>query len=422
MDEPSATPPTPLDAGQSGRLERLLRATPMLVAEHNHERVLEQVAELSRELLAAKYVAVGLLGADGTTLTSFVTAGLTPEDRQRIGALPRGRGILGLVIKEGKVVRLRDLGAHPAACGFPPHHPRMHSFLGVPIIGRQGVLGDLYLTEKIGAEEFSDEDVHIALLLASIVGSAVENARFHERTSRLLEEVQELHRSRERFFAMVNHELRNALAGVYGWAEMLVRKKDPATVPRGAYEVMEGAEQAVALINDLLDLNRLDEDRLRPVLRDVDCRRLVRASLQRVTPIAAEKGVRLVEPPESLAVVCRTDVHRFEQIMVNLLTNAIRHTPRESMVDVQIESADSQVRFRVLDQGPGVAADQADRIFDIYYSTAMRADGGGAGGAGHGVGLALSRRLARLLGGDLVALPATGRGEFLLTIPAAGAV
>ena len=76
-----------------------------------------------------------------------------------------------------------------------------------------------------------------------------------------------LQRSRERFFATVNHELRNALAAIYGWAEMLVRKKDPATVPRAAYEVLESAGQAVALINDLLDLSRLDEDRLKPVIR-----------------------------------------------------------------------------------------------------------------------------------------------------------
>ena len=84
--------------------------------------------------------------------------------------------------------------------------------------------------------------------------------------------MQQLQRSRERFFAMVNHELRNALAGVYGWAEMLVRKKDPATVPKAAFEVLDSADQAIALVNDLLDLSRLDEDRLKPVIREVERR------------------------------------------------------------------------------------------------------------------------------------------------------
>ena len=109
---------------------------------------------------------------------------------------------------------------------------------------------------------FTEEDEYIAVLLASTIAAVVENARLHEESARLLEEVQQLHRSRERFFAMVNHELRNSLAAVYGWAEMLVRKKDPATVPPAAFEVLDSAQQAVGLINDLLDLSRLDEDRL----------------------------------------------------------------------------------------------------------------------------------------------------------------
>jgi signal transduction histidine kinase len=114
----------------------------------------------------------------------------------------------------------------------------------------------------------------------------VENARLHEESARLIEEVQELHRTRERFFAMVNHELRNALAGVYGWAEMLVRKKDPATVPRAAFEVLDSARQAIGLINDLLDLSRLDEDRLKPVIRGVDPGAIARRAFGHVTPAA----------------------------------------------------------------------------------------------------------------------------------------
>ena len=112
------------------------------------------------------------------------------------------------------------------------------------------MFGNLYLTEKIGGTLFTDEDEYIAVLLGNSLGAVVENARHHEESARLLEEVQQLHRARERFFAMVNHELRNALAAVYGWAEMLVRKKDPSTVPPAAYEVLDSAQQAIALIND----------------------------------------------------------------------------------------------------------------------------------------------------------------------------
>jgi signal transduction histidine kinase len=159
----------------------------------------------------------------------------------------------------------------------------------VPLIGKRGVLGDLYLTEKLDATEFTAEDEHLATLLAAKISAAIENARLHEDSARLLEEVQRLHRSRERFFAMVNHELRNALAAVYGWAEMLTRRKDPQTVPRAAFEVLDSAEQAIGLINDLLDLSRLDEDRLKPVMREVDCALVVRHAMARVTPAAQAK-------------------------------------------------------------------------------------------------------------------------------------
>ncbi len=404
------------DRGAGSRLERLIRATPELIGEHQIDPVLNRVADLARTTLEAKYAAVGLLNPDNRTFLSFTTSGLSDEERARIGTAPVGRGILGLVIREARVIRLGDLKAHAASAGFPPHHPPMKSFLGVPITGRQGVLGELYLTEKIGADEFSEEDVQIALLLASIIASAVENARFHERTTRLLEEVQQLHRSRERFFAMVNHELRNALAAVYGWSEMLVRKKDPETVPRGAFEILEAAEQAVVLVNDLLDLNRLDEDRLKPVIRDVDCCTVVHGAIQRVTPAANEKQVTMAGVDRKGGFVCRTDAHRIEQIFVNVLSNAIRHTPAGSSVSVNAQSVPPMIEFRVEDEGPGVPADSIDRIFDIYYTTAS-SDGGGAG---HGVGLALSRRLARLLGGDLTAVPrAGGGGLFVLTLPAA---
>src|SRR6266496_577278 len=236
------------------RLERLVAAGTLLTSELSLEGVLQQTVVIAAEVIGARFAAIGVLAPDGRLLESFTTYGITPEERARIGPPPRGHGILGLVIREARPIRLPDLAKHPDSYGFPPHHPPMQSFLGVPIIGRRGVFGNLYLTEKIDAQAFSEDDEHMAVVLAAITGAAVDNARLHEESARLLEEVQSLHRTRERFFAMVNHELRNALAAVFGWAEMLVRKKDPATVPRAAFEVLDSAQQAIALINDLLDL------------------------------------------------------------------------------------------------------------------------------------------------------------------------
>ncbi|MGH7561237.1 MAG: ATP-binding protein [Gemmatimonadales bacterium] len=394
------------------RIERVIREVPTLMAELDPQAVLRRVAELVSHIVGARYVAVGLLAPDGRTLESFVTTGLTDAQRAAIGKLPIGRGILGLLITEGRPIRLRNLTKHPASSGFPAEHPPMRSFLGVPITGRQGVLGELYLTEKIDAEEFNEEDEYIAVLLSITTASAVENARLHGERSRLLEEVQQLQRSRERFFAMVNHELRNALAAVLGWAEMLVRRKEPGTVPRAAHEVLDSAQHAASLINDLLDLSRLDEDRLKPVIRNVECGRVLRSAVQRVHHAAAERSVYLemTEPPPGL--LTQTDAHRVEQILVNLLRNAIRHSPESSTVSARVAAENGGVVFEVTDQGPGIPPGDVEHIFDLYYTSAREDQ------VGSGLGLPLSRRLARLLGGDLVAVSRPGAGGlFVLRLP-----
>ncbi|HEX5575077.1 MAG TPA: HAMP domain-containing sensor histidine kinase, partial [Gemmatimonadales bacterium] len=257
-------------------------------------------------------------------------------------------------------------------------------------------------------------DEEIAVLLAAKTSAAIENARHHEESARLLEEVQQLHRARERFFAMVNHELRNALAGVQGWAELLVRKKDPGAVPRAAFEVLDSAQQAVALINDLLDLSRLDENRLNPDIRSVAPVSMARRAVARVTPAAKAKQINLRLAPETDLPNCETDSSRVEQILVNLLGNAIKYSPKQSSVTVSISADEQFVMYQVEDEGPGVPASEVERIFDIYVTKP------GEDTRGLGLGLPLSQRLARLLGGELRAVATPGKGGcFILQVPAA---
>jgi signal transduction histidine kinase len=395
------------------RLERLVITTSALIGEVSLEGVLKHVVEAAAELIGAHYAAIGVLAPDGSLLESFTTYGVDDELRARIGDPPRGHGILGLVIREARPIRIPDLTRHPDSYGFPPHHPEMHSFLGVPIIGRRGVFGNLYLTEKLGGALFTEEDEYIAVLLASSIAAVVENARLHEESARLLEEVQQLHRARERFFAMVNHELRNALAAVYGWSEMLVRKKDPATVPPAAFEVLDSAQQAIGLINDLLDLSRLDEDRLKPVIRAVEPGSVAKRAAGRVTPAAEGRQVTIELEMASGLPACETDASRVEQILVNLLGNAIQHTPERSTVRLEVTAGDGTIVYTVRDQGPGIPESDLERVFDIYASKKPEE------ARGVGLGLPLSRRLARLLGGDLQALANAGAGgEFVLELPA----
>ncbi|MGH7619098.1 MAG: sensor histidine kinase, partial [Gemmatimonadaceae bacterium] len=236
----------------------------------------------------------------------------------------------------------------------------------------------------------------------------------HEESAQLLAEVQQLHRTRERFFAMVNHELRNALAAVYGWSEMLVRKKDPATVPRAAFEVLESAQQAVALLNDLLDLSRLDEDRLKPIIKAVEPISVANRSMRRVTPAAQLKQITLQLVVAPQLPTCETDASRLEQILINLLANAIKYTPEHSVVRVSVSAHQGRIVYQVEDEGPGVPADDVERIFDVYVTKASEKS------VGLGLGLPLSRRLARLLGGELRAMAQPGKGGcFVLEVPTA---
>ena len=401
------------ELGTDPRFEQLIVATSGLISELSLDGVLQRVVEVAAQIIGAHYAAVGVLAPDGRMLESFTTYGIDEAARARIGPPPRGHGILGLVIREAQPIRLPDLTRHPDSFGFPQHHPPMHSFLGVPIVSRRGVFGNLYLTEKIGEPAFTDRDEHIAVLLAAITASAVENARLHEESARLLDEVQQLQRTRERFFAMVNHELRNALAAVYGWSEMLVRKKDPATVPKAAFEVLDSAERAIGLINDLLDLSRLDEDRLKPAIRSVEPASVVRRALLRVTPAANARQIHLELEAEPALPSCRTDSSRLEQILVNLLGNAVQHSPEGTAVLVRITHRDALIQYAVQDHGPGIEPDDLERIFDIYVTKAAGEH------QGMGLGLPLSRRLARLLGGELRAeLRSEGGGRFVLELPA----
>jgi signal transduction histidine kinase len=377
------------------------------------EGVLQRVVQVGAEVIGARYAAIGVVGPDGRDLESFTTYGVDAELRASIGPPPRGHGLLGLVIREGKPIRLPDLTKHRDSYGFPPNHPPMRSFLGVPIVGRSSVVGNLYLTEKTGGEVFTEEDEDIAVLLAETTAAAVENVRHHEESARLLEEVQRLHRTRERFFAMVNHELRNALAAVYGWSEMLVRKKDPATVPRAAFEVLDSAQYAVALISDLLDLSRLDENRLMPVIRAVEPLSMAKRAMGRVTPAANLKQVALQLESSPDPPSCETDASRVEQILVNLLGNAIKYAPERSTVRVNITARERRIIYQIEDEGPGVPPGEVERIFDIYVTKADEE------GRGLGLGLPLSRRLAQLLGGELHAVARVGKGGcFILEVPA----
>ncbi len=157
------------------RVARSWRADP--------QAVLDRILTTAREVTGARYAALGILDEQRTELEQFLTLGLDDQTRDAIGDLPRGQGVLGVLINEPRPLRLSDVGQHPRSYGFPEHHPPMHGFLGVPIVIRGAAWGNLYLTEKQDGE-FSDADEEAALILADWAATAIENARLYQSSER----------------------------------------------------------------------------------------------------------------------------------------------------------------------------------------------------------------------------------------------
>lgn len=385
------------------RVEQLVSAAVRMTSEHDLDRVLMAFADSAREVIGAQYAAIGVLNEEGSGLGHFVSSGLPEDIVRRIGPPPRGLGILGLLIKDPHPLRLKNLRDHPASYGFPPHHPEMTSFLGVPIPGQNRPIGNLYLTNKEGAEEFSAEDEAFAVMLAAHAAVAVQNAR-------LIAQVRAAQHARERFYSTINHELRNALTAVYGWAELLLRKagEDP---PRPVLEVYESAERTLGLLEDLLDLSRMEAGRLLPAVRQVDARRIVKESVATIEPAALRKGIPVEVTPLEAPVTARTDPQRVRQILINLLTNAVRHSPEGKPVRIEVQVTDETLAFAVIDHGEGIAPEKLQAIFEPFERAGRHWE------RGTGLGLAVSRRLAQLLGGTLSVESRPGRGaRFTLTV------
>jgi signal transduction histidine kinase len=180
------------------RDRRLIEAGMILASELSLEAVLIRIVELAVDLTDARYGALGVLTPDGRLIEEFITVGITPEERAALGDPPTGHGLLGVLITEARPLRIPDISADPRSVGFPPNHPPMHSLLGAPVAGRGRVFGNIYLTDKQGAEMFDEEDERVLVVLATQAAIAVENARLYDETERKSRELQKLQMLEER--------------------------------------------------------------------------------------------------------------------------------------------------------------------------------------------------------------------------------
>jgi signal transduction histidine kinase len=321
-----------------------------------------------------------------------------------MGALPTGHGILGLLVRDSRPIRLHDLRDHPDSVGVPKNHPKMRSFLGVPITSRGRVFGNLYVTEKVGGGDFDDNDLDLLRVLAAQAAIALENAQ--------------LRLTRDRFFAASSHELGNAIAALKVWARHLLRDTpaDPDELRAGLRNLAGSAEQTGRLVEDLLSLSKLQEGRLTLDPWRVDVAEVVAESVEHLRLEAESAEVSLVLLPPDGDLHAELDGGRLRQVVVNLVANAIKFTPPGRAVEVSAAARGSEgIRVSVRDAGPGIAPEDRERIFEPWEPTL-----GVATSRGSGLALALSRQLARMMGGDITIESTPGEGTtFQLDLPTA---
>ena len=264
-----------MDTLDEPRLRRLIEVGRSLVSELDLETLLRRVLDVAQELTGARYAALGILDADKTALERFITSGIDEETRRRIGDLPRGRGVLGQLIREPEPLRLADVGSHPQSYGFPPGHPVMHTFLGVPVAIRGEAYGNLYLTEKDDGEPFTEQDEDSVIVLADWAAIAIENARLYqhaeerrlslERAVRGLEVTASIARAvggeteLERVLELIAKRGRALVEARWLW--ILLREGDDFVVAAAAGEVGEGilgehVPLASSVAGEILDSGR----------------------------------------------------------------------------------------------------------------------------------------------------------------------
>ena len=411
--------------GEVDRLRTLVKTGMILSAKLSLETVLQRIANMACKLVNARYAALGVLDGKGG-LSRFITAGIDEKTKRAIGPLPVGKGILGVLVHEAMPLRLKDLTKDPRAHGFPPNHPPMRSFLGVPVVSKGKVLGNLYLTEKQGAEEFGERDKALAVTLAAQAAIALENASLYEALRRSYDELkqsqqllvrQEKLASLGRLAAGLAHELNNPLSSVAGFAEALQRRvgSDGVTQPSGLAEfqeyvttIQQEVARAAAIVRRLLDFARQRE----PAFDLVDISTVVANAVSFVQRQASLANQRVVVDsfPERSQVYA--DAQMLQQVFLNLLTNALDAI--EGGGEVQIAAhrrgQEGGRRLRqhwldvvVSDTGSGISPEDLPKVFDPFFTTKEV-------GKGTGLGLAVCQSIVEQHQGS-IEVHSDGLGE-----------
>ena len=339
-----------LQASLAQRNQELLvlhDASLAIVGEHNLETVLQLVVDRARDLVGARYGALSLVRDEGG-IEAFLTAGISDDERAALGPPPVGHGILGVVLHDGATLRLDDLTRDPRSVGFPPHHPPMHSLLAVPVISQGSVLGNLYLTEKLGAYSFDEHDEESLQRFATLAALAIENARLHRQVQALA-----VTEERER----IARELHDSLAQVLGYVntkaqatEVLIASGQNDKAMTQLTQMADAARAAYADVREgILGLRVSPEGQ----------RSFIETLTGYLEQWQGQSGVTvaLTTTPANVAIRLTPNAEvQLLRIIQEALTNVRKHAGATT-ADVKLHVSDGWVEARILDNGAGFAPD-----------------------------------------------------------------
>jgi signal transduction histidine kinase len=358
------------------QLRKLLDGVLTIGSDLDLHTVLHTIIATATEVVDATYGALGVLDEAGKRLSDFVTVGIDEAGRAAIGNLPQGHGILGLLIVDPKPLRLPDLNVHPDRFGFPPNHPPMTSFLGVPIAVRGKVFGNLYLCDKVGGNVFTDADEELAVGLASAAGIAIENARLHGRAAELatLED-------RERIARDLHDTVIQRLFAVgLGLQATLRLVDDPAVTNR----LMTAVDDLDITVRDIraaifeLHASRLSGTSVR--------QQLIQLSVESARGLGFDPTVRFDGPIDTAVTESLAD--ELFAVVREALSNVAKHA-HATAAEISIDVRDSTLGVRIADNGVGyeLAARRGQGIENLT-ARATRLGGGfeitGTDGVDHG--------------------------------------
>lgn len=326
------------------RWENIVDAAVAVTSDLDLDSLLSRIVDQAREMTGARYAALGVLGTDPADgLVEFLTEGIDPDEAEKIGALPTGHGVLGVVMRDGVTLRLEDVASHPDSIGFPPNHPPMGAFLGVPVRVNGTVFGDLYLTEKAGG--FTVDDERLVTGLAAVAGTAIANARLFDELASTRAELARMAvvEDRNRIARDLHDLVIGRLFAVGLSLDRISRHVDEPWAGR-ASQAVDDVDRAIADLRGAIFALGSDPA--------TDEARLVRLLKATAAPLGFAPTIEIEGDLARLDIGRRSDVHA---VMNEALANVIRHA-RASRVDLHLRVGADELVATVTDDGVGMGA------------------------------------------------------------------